>query len=264
MNNPSKTGQAALSAHHIHKYFGNLCVLNDVSMRARRGDVITMIGASGSGKSTFLRCLNLLEVPTKGEIECGGQKIAIHNKGKLPSDTILASFRVKMGMVFQQFNLWPHYSALENVALPVRYALKKPKKEAQEIAAHYLDRVGLTQKKADYPAQLSGGQQQRVAIARALAMEPEVLLLDEPTSALDPELVKEVLSVMQSLAQEGRTMILVTHEMAFAREISTEILFLHNGRIEESGPPSRIFTAPSSARCAAFLDSIIKHDPTIN
>jgi len=259
MNNSSKAGEAVLCAHHIHKYFGDLCVLDDVSMLAQRGDVITMIGASGSGKSTFLRCLNLLEMPTKGDIECAGQKISIHDKSKRPSDSLLASFRVKMGMVFQQFNLWPHYTALENVALPVRHALKKSKKEAQAIAAHYLNRVGLTQKQADYPALLSGGQQQRVAIARALAMEPEVLLLDEPTSALDPELVKEVLHVMQILAQEGRTMILVTHEMAFAREISTQILFLHDGRIEEKGTAEQVFTAPSSKRCAAFLDSIIKH-----
>lgn len=248
-----------LSAENIVKRFGNHCVLNGVSIKARKSDVITLIGASGSGKSTFLRCLNLLEMPDQADIRCGGRVISIGERSRLPSDATLAPFRAQMGMVFQSFNLWPHLTAIENVALSVRNVLGRSRSEANEIAAHYLVRVGLHDKMQAYPIMLSGGQQQRVAIARALAMEPNVLLLDEPTSALDPELVQEVLGVMRSLAEEGRTMILVTHEMAFAREISTEVVFLHAGKAEERGQAEDIFSRPESERCRTFLNSILKH-----
>lgn len=248
-----------LSADNIIKRFGNHCVLDGVSVKARKSDVITLIGASGSGKSTFLRCLNLLETPDQGHIRCGGHAISIGGKSLLPSDASLAPFRAKMGMVFQSFNLWPHLTVIENVALSVRNVLGRTRLEANEIAAHYLVRVGLHDKKQAYPVMLSGGQQQRVAIARALAMEPNVLLLDEPTSALDPELVQEVLGVMRSLAEEGRTMILVTHEMAFAREISSEVVFLHAGKVEERGQATDVFSRPESERCRTFLNSILKH-----
>jgi ABC-type histidine transport system ATPase subunit len=246
-----------LSVTDLHKRFGDLEVLKGVSLTARQGDVISMIGASGSGKSTFLRCINLLEIPDSGEVRVDGEliRMAPHRQGGMrPADTSQVDrIRSRLGMVFQSFNLWTHMTVLENVIEAPVHVLGVPKREAVERAEALLDKVGIADKRNQYPAHLSGGQQQRCAIARALAMEPQVMLFDEPTSALDPELVGEVLLVMRRLAEEGRTMIIVTHEMRFAREVSSEIVFLHQGRIEEQGPPAQVFGAPRSERCRQFL-----------
>ncbi len=248
---------AALIAEDIHKRFGALEVLKGISLAAQQGDVIAMLGASGSGKSTFLRCLNLLEAPNAGRITVGGETLRLKpgRHGELvPEDPRqIQRVRAKLGMVFQQFNLWSHMTVLENVIEAPVHVLKLPKREAIERAEAILDKVGLATHKDYYPAHLSGGQQQRAAIARALAMEPAVMLFDEPTSALDPELVGEVLKVMRDLAAEGRTMIVVTHEMGFAREVASEVVFLHQGRVEERGPPERVFTDPASERFRQFL-----------
>jgi len=248
---------AMLSVVDLHKRFGALDVLKGVSLTARQGDVISMIGASGSGKSTFLRCINLLEIPDAGEVRVAGELIRMvpaRTGGMRPADTRQVDrIRSRLGMVFQSFNLWTHMTVLENVIEAPVHVLGVPRREAVERAEALLDKVGIADKRDQYPAHLSGGQQQRCAIARALAMEPEVMLFDEPTSALDPELVGEVLKVMRDLAAEGRTMIIVTHEMRFAREVSSEIVFLHQGRIEEQGPPSEVFGAPRSERCRQFL-----------
>ena len=248
---------AQLTASNIRKRFGAVEVLKDVSVTARRGDVISMVGSSGSGKSTFLRCLNLLEKPNAGAITLGGETLRlIPNKaGELTAaePAQLQRFRARMTMVFQQFNLWAHMSALANVMEAPQIVLRLPKAEARARAEHYLDRVGVLHRKDAFPSHLSGGEQQRVAIARALAMEPDVMLFDEPTSALDPELVGEVLQVMRSLAAEGRTMIVVTHEMAFARDVSRRVIFLHKGLIEEEGDPSEVFDHPASERLRQFL-----------
>ena len=246
-----------LSVTDLHKRFGNLEVLKGVSLTAQEGDVISMIGASGSGKSTFLRCINLLELPDSGEVRVAGELINMVPSrigGMRPADTKQVDrIRSRLGMVFQSFNLWTHMTVLENVIEAPVHVLGVPKREAIERAEALLDKVGIADKRDQYPAHLSGGQQQRCAIARALAMEPQVMLFDEPTSALDPELVGEVLKVMRDLADEGRTMIIVTHEMRFAREVSSEIVFLHQGRIEEQGPPAQVFGAPRSERCRQFL-----------
>ncbi|EDP66694.1 hypothetical protein BAL199_16573 [alpha proteobacterium BAL199] len=246
-----------LSVTDLHKRFGNLEVLKGVSLTAQEGDVISMIGASGSGKSTFLRCINLLELPDSGEVRVAGELINMVPSrigGMRPADTKQVDrIRSRLGMVFQSFNLWTHMTVLENVIEAPVHVLGVPKREAIERAEALLDKVGIADKRDQYPAHLSGGQQQRCAIARALAMEPQVMLFDEPTSALDPELVGEVLRVMRDLADEGRTMIIVTHEMRFAREVSSEIVFLHQGRIEEQGPPSQVFGDPRSERCRQFL-----------
>jgi len=246
----------ALRVEDMRKSFGHLEVLKDVSLRACEGDVVTMIGASGSGKSTFLRCINLLELPDQGRIILHGEEVRFREtrKGRVPADwRQVQRVRARLGMVFQGFNLWAHMTALQNVMEAPYHVLKLSKAEARERAERYLQRVGLWEKRDAYPAFLSGGQQQRVGIARALAIEPEVMLFDEPTSALDPELVNEVLRVIRGLAEEGRTMILVTHEMRFARDVSSEVLYLHEGKIEERGPPDKVFGPGASQRCRDFV-----------
>lgn len=249
--------QAPLICRDIHKTFDKIEVLKGISLETRKGDVVSLIGSSGSGKSTFLRCINLLETPTSGEIIVHGDPIRFtqNRKGeRIPADNRQVELiRAKLSMVFQGFNLWSHMTVLENIIEAPIHVLKVPKNEAIERAEGYLDKVGIYEHKDYYPAQMSGGQQQRAAIARALAMEPEVMLFDEPTSALDPELVGEVLRVMQNLAEEGRTMIVVTHEMAFAKDVSTHVLFLHQGVIEEQGSPNTIFDNPESERMQQFL-----------
>ena len=249
----------ALEVVDIHKRYGEHEVLKGISLTAHDGDVISIIGSSGSGKSTFLRCLNLLEQPSAGQITLRGEalKLKADKQGELLATDRrqLERMRARIGFVFQNFNLWPHMTILDNVILAPTLVSGLSKKAAIERAEGLLYKVGLHDKRGAYPGNLSGGQQQRVAIARTLAMEPEVILFDEPTSALDPELVNEVLGVMQGLAEEGRTMLIVTHEMRFARDVSTQVMFLHQGKVEEFGPPSRVFSAPESARCREFLVS---------
>ncbi len=242
---------------NLHKRFGDLEVLKGVSLSAREGEVISLIGASGSGKSTLLRCINLLEMPSSGRIEVGGEEIrlGVDRKGRTISKDPrqVERIRSQLGMVFQSFNLWAHRTVLENVIESPIHVLHESRADAVAHAEQLLERVGLADKRDVYPAFLSGGQQQRVAIARALAMRPKVMLFDEPTSALDPERVGEVLKVIRDLAREGRTMILVTHEMDFARDVSSKVMFLHQGRVEESGAPQEIFSAPRSERCRQFV-----------
>ncbi len=248
--------QAALEVHDLHKSFGDHEVIRGVSLAAHKGDVISILGASGSGKSTFLRCINLLETPTAGEVYIAGEKIRMHDKGGRyqPEDIHqVERLRAKLGMVFQSFNLWSHMTVIENVIEAPIHVLKIPKAEAIEQAEALLQKVGIYERKDYYPLQLSGGQQQRVAIARGLAMQPEVMLFDEPTSALDPELIGEVLKVMRDLAEEGRTMLVVTHEMGFARDVSNKVVFLHEGQVEEQGDPKEIFKNPNSDRFRQFL-----------
>ena len=256
------THQTILQGLDIHKRFGNNEVLKGVSVCADKGDVISMIGSSGSGKSTFLRCLNLLEQPNAGRIILSGDELNLvsDKQGalKVSDPAQLQRLRSEVAMVFQHFNLWAHMTAMENVTEAPVHALKLSKAEARERAEKYLQRVGVYHRKDAYPAHLSGGEQQRVAIARALAMEPKVMLFDEPTSALDPELVGEVLRVMRSVAEEGRTMIVVTHEMGFAREVSNRVVFLHKGQIEEQGNPEDVLLRPRSERLQAFLSSSLK------
>jgi arginine/ornithine transport system ATP-binding protein len=248
---------AALEVVDLHKSFADVEVIRGMSMQAHKGDVISILGASGSGKSTFLRCINLLEIPTAGEVYIAGEKIRMR-KGKSgeyePEDIRqVERLRARLGMVFQSFNLWSHMTVIENVVEAPIYVLKTPKAEAIEQGEALLKKVGIYDRKDYYPAQLSGGQQQRVAIARGLAMRPEVMLFDEPTSALDPELVGEVLKVMRDLAEEGRTMLVVTHEMSFARDVSSNVIFLHEGKIEEQGEPAQMFSNPNSDRFRQFL-----------
>jgi ABC-type histidine transport system ATPase subunit len=249
-----------LVVEDIHKSFGDHEVLKGISLTAREHDVISILGASGSGKSTFLRCINLLEMPTSGRIHLHGDHIEIvkDSRGNSRPKNMrqVEHMRTKLGMVFQQFNLWTHMTVLENVMEGPVTVLKQPKNEVRERAEAMLERVGLSERKGYYPSGLSGGQQQRVAIARALCMEPDVMLFDEPTSALDPELVGEVLLVMRKLAEEGRTMIVVTHEMGFARDVSSEVVFLHQGLIEEQGPPARMFKEQKSERFRQFLSKV--------
>jgi ABC-type histidine transport system ATPase subunit len=248
----------ALVVSELHKSFGRLEVLKGVSLSAANGDVIAMIGSSGSGKSTLLRCINLLETPDAGEVHVAGELIRMvkTRHGARPADhKQVDRIRTRLGMVFQSFNLWSHMTVLENIIEAPVHVLKQPKAEAIGRAEALLAKVGIADKRDHYPSHLSGGQQQRAAIARALAMEPQVMLFDEPTSALDPELVGEVLKVMRDLAEEGRTMLIVTHEIGFAREVSTATVFLHQGRIEEQGPPKAIFGNPRSERLRQFLAS---------
>ncbi|GAB3527490.1 histidine/lysine/arginine/ornithine ABC transporter ATP-binding protein [Photobacterium proteolyticum] len=250
----------ALDVKELHKSFGQNEVLKGISLTAHRGDVISIIGSSGSGKSTFLRCINLLETPTQGEIWVNGELIKMKNNRRgefLPVDEKqVQRIRSRLAMVFQGFNLWSHMTVLGNVIEAPIHVLGVPKAEAIEKAEELLKKVGLYERRNYYPGHLSGGQQQRAAIARALAVDPEVMLFDEPTSALDPELVGEVLGVMQDLAQEGRTMLVVTHEMAFARDVSNQVMFLHQGLVEEQGHPDKLFTNPESERLQQFISSI--------
>jgi len=266
-----------LSVKDLHKNFGTLEVLKGVSLTAEAGDVISIIGSSGSGKSTLLRCINFLEMPDAGTVSLNGEEIRMTTRRfghRGPADhKQLLRLRTRLAMVFQHFNLWAHMTALENIIEGPIHVLGLPRQEAVRRARHYLDKVGLDGIEEKYPAHLSGGQQQRVAIARALAMEgqqqrvaiaralamePDVLMFDEPTSALDPELVGEVLKVMQQLAGEGRTMVVVTHEMGFARDVSSHVIFLHNGRIEEEGAPDRLLDESRSERLKQFLSTVRK------
>lgn len=252
-----------LVVDNFTKSYGSHLVLRGVSLKAKAGDVVSLIGSSGSGKSTFLRCINFLEHPDDGAMAFDGKPVPTakdrHGRLRIADQQQLRRLRTRLAMVFQHFNLWSHLTALQNVALAPVITLGLNKAQARERGEHYLDKVGLHPRvAAQYPAHLSGGQQQRVAIARALAMEPEVMLFDEPTSALDPELVGEVLRVMQVLAEEGRTMIVVTHEMGFARNVSTHVQFLHQGNIEEEGPPGEILANPQSERLRGFLSGNLK------
>ncbi|CAD6544715.1 MULTISPECIES: ABC transporter ATP-binding protein [Paraburkholderia] len=247
----------------LHKKFGENEVLKGVSLKAKAGDVISLIGSSGSGKSTFLRCINFLESPCSGRITLNGEEIRTSaDRGgalRVSDPKQLQKMRTRLSMVFQHFNLWAHMTVLENIIEAPLSVLGLSRSEAEARARKYLDKVGLAAGvEHKYPSHLSGGQQQRVAIARALAMEPEVMLFDEPTSALDPELVGEVLKVMQKLAEEGRTMIVVTHEMGFARNVSNHVVFLHKGKIEEQGDPKEVLNAPRSERLQQFLAGRLK------
>lgn len=236
----------------LHKRFGALEVLKGISMTAAKGEVISIIGASGSGKSTFLRCLNLLETHDAGTIAIFGEVLDVRPGGRIDNRQA-DRIRRRVGMVFQDFNLWSHRSVLQNLTEAPIHVLGLSRREAEARAEVLLEKVGIAEKRNHFPSHLSGGQQQRVAIARALAMEPDVLLFDEPTSALDPELVGEVLRVMRALADETRTMIIVTHEMRFAREVSDKVMYFHQGQVEEEGPPEQVFGDPLSARCRQFV-----------
>ena len=251
----------AVSVTGLHKRFGANEVLRGISVEAHQGEVISVLGPSGSGKSTLLRCINLLEIPVQGTLNVGGEEVVLvkNRKGEThPADKRqVERIRSKLAMVFQQFNLWSHMTILENVIEAPVHVLKVPRQEAIDRARRYLDKVGIGDKHDAYPIQLSGGQQQRAAIARALAMEPEVILFDEPTSALDPELVGEVLQVMRALAEEGRTMIVVTHEMGFAREVSSRVIFIDQGIIVEDGTPTEVFDTPKSERFKTFIAAMM-------
>jgi polar amino acid transport system ATP-binding protein len=240
----------AIEVRDLHKSFGALEVLRGIDLTVEAGQVVCVIGPSGSGKSTLLRCVNLLEEPTSGRVLVSGTEVT-------DPDCDIDAVRRGIGMVFQQFNLFPHLSALDNITIAQRRVLKRSAADAQKIARENLDRVGLAEKADAYPAQLSGGQQQRVAIARALAMGPEVMLFDEPTSALDPELVGDVLAVMRSLAHDGMTMLVVTHEMSFAREVADRVVFMDEGLIVEEGEPSQVIRSPSHERTRLFLSRIL-------
>jgi octopine/nopaline transport system ATP-binding protein len=255
-------GEAIVKVVDLHKAFGALQVLRGISFEVYRGDVVSIIGASGSGKSTLLRCINHLEQPSSGEVYVAGRPMGfqIDARGRRHPDSQanINKLRREIGMVFQQFNLWPHMTVLQNVMEARVHVSRTSRAEAKTIARHYLAKVNLIEKADEYPARLSGGQQQRVAIARALAMEPKVMLFDEPTSALDPELIGEVLEVMGNLAREGMTMLLVTHEMGFAREASDRMLFLHGGLIEEDGTPEQVLGNAKSERCRQFLSKVLR------
>jgi polar amino acid transport system ATP-binding protein len=243
-------GQPAVEVRDLHKAFGELEVLKGIDLQVTAGEVVCIIGPSGSGKSTLLRCVNLLEEPTAGQVLVGGVEVT-------DPDADIDAVRRRIGMVFQQFNLFPHLTVTENLTLPQRRVLRRGGAEAGAVAATNLERVGLSDKAQAYPSQLSGGQQQRVAIARALAMDPEVMLFDEPTSALDPELVGDVLAVMRQLAQEGMTMMVVTHEMSFAREVADRVVFMDDGVVVEDGRPERVIGAPQHERTRSFLARLI-------
>ncbi|MEK9878581.1 MAG: ATP-binding cassette domain-containing protein [Paracoccaceae bacterium] len=249
-----------ISIEDLHKSYGALEVLNGVSLSAKRGEVVSLIGSSGSGKSTLLRCANLLESPQQGEILFKGEPVRWTGTGtaRRPADAAqVLRIRTNLSMVFQQFNLWSHMTILQNVMEAPVSVLGHPKEDTKRAALAYLEKVGIAEKADAYPAHLSGGQQQRAAIARALCMEPEALLFDEPTSALDPELEQEVVQVIKSLAKEGRTMLLVTHDMRLAWDVSDHVVFLHQGLIEEEGAPDEVFGHPKSERLQQFLKSTL-------
>ncbi|MBE3596744.1 MAG: amino acid ABC transporter ATP-binding protein [Hydrogenibacillus sp.] len=237
---------------HVHKHYGSFHVLKDINLKVNAGEVVVIIGPSGSGKSTLLRTINGLEPITSGELFVDG--VPLHKRG-----ADLNKLRRNIGMVFQHFNLYPHMTVLENIILAPMKVLKMPREEAVEIARFYLDKVGILEKAGAYPAQLSGGQQQRVAIARGLAMKPKIMLFDEPTSALDPEMIGEVLDVMKTLAREGMTMVVVTHEMGFAREVADRVIFMDQGEILEDAPPAEFFQNPREERAQVFLKRILSH-----
>ncbi|MFC3124060.1 amino acid ABC transporter ATP-binding protein [Pseudoroseomonas globiformis] len=248
--------QPLLQATGVRKSFGSVEVLKGIDLTVRQGQVVSLIGASGSGKTTFLRCVNLLEEHDAGEILLDGDPIGYRVDGgrrRRLSEARVSAQRARIGMVFQQFNLFPHLTAEDNVMLGLTKVLNKPKAEARDIAGHWLSRVGLAERRAHYPYQLSGGQQQRVAMARAVAMEPRLLLFDEVTSALDPELVAEVLQVMQKLAESGMTMLVVSHEMLFVRDVSHHVVFMDGGKVAQAGAPAEVFDRPQSERLRSFL-----------
>lgn len=261
MRGQEHTAAPVIELRDLHKSFGQVEVLKGIDLTARPGEVISLIGGSGSGKSTTLRCLNLLEIPTNtGRLKLLGEEVHLkpgkNGHSEISDHRQLRRLRSRLGMVFQSFNLWPHMTLEQNVMEAQVQVLGRHKEEAREVARQLLDRVGLSERRDMYPSYLSGGQQQRGAIARALAVDPEVMLFDEPTSALDPELVGEVLGVMQGLAEEGRTMIIVTHEMKFAADVADRVIFLNQGRVEEEGTPEQIFEAPKSERLQQFIQSI--------
>ncbi|MBB4206410.1 ABC transporter ATP-binding protein [Roseinatronobacter bogoriensis] len=248
--------QPVIEIRDLHKSYGQLEVLKGVSINAQKGDVISLIGSSGSGKSTLLRCCNLLEDSQQGEILFKGEPVRWKGQGlnRQPADRAqVTRIRTNLSMVFQSFNLWAHLSVLQNVMEAPVHVLRQPVAEVEQRARALLDKVGIGDKADVYPAQMSGGQQQRAAIARALCMQPEALLFDEPTSALDPELEQEVIRVIKALAAEGRTMLIVTHDMRLAADVSNHVVFLHDGRIEEQGPPASLFKSPQSPRLRQFL-----------
>ncbi len=252
----SPPASPVIEIRDLHKSYGMLDVLKGVDLTAPRGHVVSLIGSSGSGKSTLLRCCNLLEDSQQGEIRFEGEPVAWRGNGhgRQPADKAqVTRIRTNLAMVFQQFNLWAHMTILQNVMEAPLTVLRQPREEVEARARRLLDKVGIGDKADVYPAQMSGGQQQRAAIARALCMEPRALLFDEPTSALDPELEQEVVKVIKALAEEGRTMILVTHDMKLAADVSDHVVFLHQGRIEEEGPPARLFGAPQTERLRGFL-----------
>lgn len=252
----------AIEVRNLSKRFGSLEVLRSISLSARDGEVIAIIGSSGSGKSTLLRCMNLLEVPEAGDVIVAGEAVRLEparGGGRRPSDqSQVDRIRAELGMVFQSFNLWSHLTVLQNVIEAPVHVQKRPRADVVAEATRLLEKVGIADKAHQYPAQLSGGQQQRAAIARALAMRPKVMLFDEPTSALDPELVGEVLRVIRAIAEERRTMLIVTHEMGFAKEVASRVIFLHQGQIEEDAPPAQVFGSPRSERCRQFISSQIR------
>ncbi len=241
-----------ISIEGLHKYFGHVQAVKGVDLRIRRGEVVVVVGPSGSGKSTVLRCINHLEVPTGGAVYIDG----VHLEDK---KTNINEVRAEVGMVFQQFNLFPHLTVLQNVTIAQEKVRKRSKEQAKEIAMQQLERVGIPEKAEAYPRQLSGGQQQRVAIARSLAMQPKIMLFDEPTSALDPEMIKEVLDVMLDLARGGMTMVVVTHEMGFAKAAADRVVFMDDGQVVEVGPPNRVFSTPTHERTKLFLSKILAH-----
>ncbi len=252
MNDKTIGNEEIIVIEDLHKYFGNIEAVKALDLRVKRGEVVAIVGPSGSGKSTVLRCINHLEVPTAGAVYIDG----IHLEDK---STNINSVRADVGMVFQQFNLFPHLTALENVSIALQKVRKRDKEEANKVAMEKLTRVGIPEKADVYPRQLSGGQQQRVAIARSLAMDPKIMLFDEPTSALDPEMIKEVLDVMLDLAKEGMTMVVVTHEMGFCRAAADRVMFMDDGQVVEVAPPGVLFKNPKHDRTKLFLSQILVH-----
>jgi len=237
---------------HVHKWYGALHVLKEINLEIDKGEVVVVCGPSGSGKSTLIRCINRLEPIQSGEIWVDGKRLS-------DAGLDLRALRAEIGFVFQQFNLYPHLKVMENIALAPVKVRNRSRREAEKLAMELLERVGIPDKAADYPARLSGGQQQRVAIARALAMQPKIMLFDEPTSALDPEMINEVLEVMSDLAREGMTMVVVTHEMGFARRVAHRMVFMDEGQLVEEGSPESFFTSPKSERTKQFLSKILSH-----
>ncbi|GAA3896578.1 amino acid ABC transporter ATP-binding protein [Halomonas cibimaris] len=252
---PAQNARPIVRMDKLNKHFGSLHVLKDINLEITQGEVVVVIGASGSGKSTLIRCINGLEEFQQGTLDVAGKTLLPHGKG----GQALQKIRTEVGMVFQQFNLFPHLSVRDNVTLAPVSVRGLGREQARDSAIRLLTRVGIEDQADKYPAQLSGGQQQRVALARALAMEPRLMLFDEPTSALDPEMIGEVLDAMRELAREGMTMVIVTHEMGFAREVADRVIYIHQGEITEQGPPEQLFDAPQHARTRSFLARVLKH-----